>query len=73
MKKEKKDSWVTQSSPKPSLMVKDVGTLVKTYSYIEAVTTFGDKIEAKILDEANGLAKRFFYGQVEKIFILLKD
>jgi hypothetical protein len=47
LKKEKKDSWVTQSSPKPVLQVKDNGPLVKTYSYLEAVTTFGDKVEKK--------------------------
>ncbi len=54
-------------------MVKDNGVLVRTYCYLEAVTTFGEKIDTKILDEANKLANRFFYGQVEKIFIILKD
>ncbi len=73
LKKEKKESWCTQSSSKPSLMVKENGPLVKTYSYIEAVTTYGDKIDKKIIEEATKLAQRFFYGQVEKIFIILKD
>jgi hypothetical protein len=73
LKKEKKDSWVSQSSPKPCLMVKDTGPLVRTYSYIEAVTTFGTKIETKILDEATKLANRFYFGQVEKVFLILKD
>jgi hypothetical protein len=72
-KVEKKDSWVSQSSPKPMLMVKATGNLIKTYSYIDAITTYGDKIEQKIIDEATKLAQKFFYGQVEKIFILLKD
>jgi hypothetical protein len=72
LKKEKKDSWVSQSSPKPALMVKENG-LVKNYSFIEAVTTYGDKIEQKVKDEATKLATRFFYGQVEKIFVILKD
>jgi hypothetical protein len=73
LKKEKKDSWVSQSLPKPTLMVKEVGNLVRTYSYTEAAMTYGDKIEQKVKDEATKLAKRFFYGQVEKIFLILKD
>ncbi len=73
LKKEKKDSWVTQSSPKPTLQVKDNGPLVKSYSYLDAVTTYGEKVDGKILEEATKLANRFFYGQVEKVFIILKD
>jgi hypothetical protein len=73
LKREKKEGWVSQSSPKPTLMVKQSGNIVKTYSFIEAMTSYGDKIERKILDEATRLANRFFYGQIEKIFIVLKD
>jgi hypothetical protein len=73
LKKENKESWVTQSSPKPTLCVKHSGTLVKTYSYIEAMTSYGEKIDTKVLEEATRLARRFYYGQVEKIFIILKD
>ncbi len=47
--------------------------LVKTYSYIEAITTYGEKIDKKVIDDANKLASKFFYGQVEKVFIILKD
>jgi hypothetical protein len=53
-------------------MVKE-GNLVKSFGYIDAVVTFGEKIDSKIKDEATKLATRFFYGQVEKIFIILKD
>ncbi len=73
LKKENKESWVSQSSPKPTLMVKHNGTQVKTYSFIEAMTSYGDKIDGKPLEEANKLARKFYYGQVEKIFIVLKD
>ncbi len=73
LKKDKKDSWVTQSNPKPCLMVKDGGPLVRTYSYLEAVTTYGEKVDKKNLDEATRLAQRFFFGQVEKVFVILKD
>jgi len=54
-------------------MVKHTGNQVKTYNYIEAVTSYGDKIEEKVLDEAHKLARKFYYGQVEKIFIILRD
>ena len=73
LKKEKKESWVNQSAPKPTLQVKQTGTIIKTYSYIEAMSSYGERIEQKVLDEATKLASRFFYGQVEKIFIILKD
>ncbi len=73
LKKENKESWVTQSAPKPALCVKHAGTQVKTYSFIEAMTSYGDKIDGKALDEAHKLARKFYYGQVEKVFIVLKD
>ena len=73
LKREKKEGWVNQSSPKPTLQVKQTGTLVKSYSYIDAISAYGEKIEQKILDDSTKLASRFFYGQVEKIFIILKD
>ena len=73
LKKEKRESWVNQSSPKPTLQVKQTGVLIKSYSYIEAISAYGERIEKKVIDEATKLAGRFFYGQVEKIFIILKD
>ena len=72
LKREKKESWVSQGAPKPTLQVKQ-GTLVKSYSYIEAISGFGERIEKKVIDEATKLASRFYYGNVEKIFIILKD
>ncbi len=72
-KRENKDSWVSQSSPKPTLMVKHSGTQIKTYSYIEAMSSYSEKIDAKVLEEAHKLARKFYYGQVEKIFLVLKD
>jgi hypothetical protein len=73
LKKEKKEAWVSQSSPKPCLMVKQAGNMVKTYSFIETMMSYGEHIEEKVLDEATKLAHRFYYGQVEKVFIVLKD
>jgi hypothetical protein len=54
-------------------MVKHNGAQVKTYSFIEAMTSYGDKLEGKALEEPTKLARHFYYGQVEKIFIVLKD
>jgi hypothetical protein len=73
LKKEKKESWVTQGSPKPVLQVKQNATLVRSFGYVEAVTTYGDKIDTKVTAEAQKLASRFFAGQIEKIFLILKD
>jgi hypothetical protein len=73
LKKEKKDSWVTQGSVKPALVVKVTGNLTKTFGFIEAMINYGDKIDKKAKEEATKLASRFFYGQLEKVFIVLKD
>jgi hypothetical protein len=73
LKKEKKDSWVTQGSNKPALIVKVTGNLTKTFGFIEAMINYGDKIDNKAKEEATKLASRFFYGQLEKVFIVLKD
>jgi hypothetical protein len=73
LKKEKKDCWVTHGSPKPVLQVKQNSTLIRSMSFVDAVTTYGDKIEKKTLEEARKLATRFFAGQVEKIFLVIKD
>ena len=73
LKREKKESWVNQSSPKPTLQVKQTGTLVKSYSYLEAISAYGERIDKKVIEDATKLAARFYYGQVEKIFVILKD
>ena len=72
-KKEKKESWVSQSTNKPCLLIKEGGKFVKALGYLEAVTTYGEKIEQKVIMEATKQARRSFYGQVEKIFVILKD
>ena len=51
LKREKKEGWVNQSSPKPTLQVKQTGTLVKSYSYIEAICAYGERIEKKVIDD----------------------
>jgi hypothetical protein len=45
----------------------------RSYTYVGAVQRYRDKITDKTKEEALKLAKKFFQGQVEKIFIVLKE
>jgi hypothetical protein len=73
VKKEKKECWVTQGSPKPVLQIKQNATLIRSMSFVDAMNTYGEKIEKKTLEEARKLAMKFFAGQVEKVFLIIKD
>ena len=70
--KEKVESWVNQSNPKPTLVVKKKGQQ-KIYSFVQAVTMFGDLLTGDELAQPNQLANRFFKGEVSKLFIVLTD
>ena len=70
--KEKVESWVNQSNPKPTLVVKKKGQQ-KIYSFVQAVTMFGSLLNSDDLAQANQLANRFFKGEVGKLFIILSD
>ena len=72
LKNEVVEAWVTQNSPRPVLQTKEGGRY-KTMSFIEAVQTYGDKIEEKIIKEANKIANKHFNSQAKKIFLILKD
>ncbi len=66
------DCWVNQSLNKPTMQVKGDKTQ-RTYSFAAAMQKYGDKLEDKPKEEALKLAKKFFPGQVEKIFIVIKE
>ena len=70
--KEKVESWVNQSNPKPTLVVKKKGQQ-KIYSFVQAVTMFGDLLTSDEQAQPNQLANRFFKGEVGKLFIILTD
>jgi len=67
------DAWVNQGSNKPTLQVKGIEKGISSFSFVAAMHKYKDKIEQKAMDEATKMAKKFFPGQVEKIFIVLKD
>jgi hypothetical protein len=67
------DAWVNQGSNKPTLQVKGIEKGVSSFTFVAAMHKYKDKIEQKAMDEATKMAKKFFPGQVEKIFIVLKD
>ncbi len=73
LKNDSRQVWVTQNSSKPVLQIKEGGKIVKTLSYVKAVTEYRDKIAQKALDEAKKLAKKSFEGNLEKTFIVIKD
>jgi hypothetical protein len=67
------DCWVNQGSNKPTLQVKGIERGIQSLTFVSAMHRYKDKIDQKAKDEANKMAKRFFPGQVEKFFIVLKD
>jgi hypothetical protein len=67
------DCWVNQGLNKPTLQVKGEEKFQRSYTYVGAVQRYRDKITDKTKEEALKLAKKFFQGQVEKIFIVLKE
>jgi hypothetical protein len=75
IKDEKKgiDAWVNQSLNKPVLQVKGEEKVQRSYSFVAAMVKYKDKLEEKSKEEALKLAKKFFPGQVEKLFIVLQE
>jgi hypothetical protein len=73
LKTEGKDLWVTQNTPKPILQIKEGGKIVESLTFVKAMKQHKDKIAQKTLDEARKQAKKWFAGNIEKIFIAIKD
>ena len=67
------DSWVNQSLNKPTLQVKGEERNQRSYTFVGAMLQYRDKLDDKTKEDALKLAKRFFPGQIEKIFIVIKD
>jgi hypothetical protein len=66
------DAWINQSLNRPTLQIKGEKTQ-KTYSFVQAMQKFKEKLEEKPKEEALKIAKKFFPGQVEKIFLVIKE
>ena len=73
LKAEGKEAWVNSASNKPKLQIKTNEKFPKDYTYIEAVKEFGSKLEHADIKELNDQARKFFKGQCEQIFLILKD
>jgi hypothetical protein len=67
------DAWVTQNLNRPMLQVKGEERYQRGYTFVNAMVKYGSKLDAKAKEESAKLAKRHFEGQVEKIFIVIKD
>ncbi len=73
IKTKDRECWVNQNLAKPTLQIKEDGRIVKTLSFVRAMTDYKDKIPAKTIEEATKLAKKHFAGNIQKIFLVLKD
>ncbi len=68
-----KEVWVNQVACKPTLQVKEGGRIVSSLGYIKTMQEYGEKIPKKTIDDVTKTAKKFFAGNLEKTFIVLKD
>jgi hypothetical protein len=73
LKTDSRESWVTQNSPRPVLQVKEEGKIIETLGFVKAMGKYKEKIPKKALDEAKKLAQKSFSGNIEKIFLVIKD
>jgi hypothetical protein len=67
------DAWVNQSLNKPTLQVKGEEKNLQSHSFVTAMAKYKTKLDQKAKDEASKMARKFYPGQVEKIFIVIKD
>ena len=72
LKSEGKECWVSQSSIRPSLMVK-TEKYPRSYSFVQAVREFEGKIDKKDLNHVRPVAEKFFKGELKRLFIVLED
>ncbi len=68
-----RECWVNQNLAKPTLQIKENGRITKTLNFVKAMSEYKDKIPGKTIEEATKIAKKHFSGNLEKIFMVLKD
>jgi hypothetical protein len=73
IKTDEKEVWVNQQASKPTLQIKENGRIVKSLTFVKAMTEYKDKVPQKAIEEATKVAKKHFFGKLEKTFIVLKD
>lgn len=67
------DAWVTQNLNRPMLQVKGEEKFQRGYTFVNAMVKYGKKLDEKAKEEAKKIAHRHFPGQVEKLFLVIKD
>jgi len=73
IKSKTKEVWVNQVACKPTLQIKEGGRIVRSLGYIKTMQEYGEKIPKKTIEDTTKTAKKFFAGNMEKTFIVLKD
>jgi len=72
LKTKTKQVWVNQGS-KPTLQIKEGGKIVRNLTFVKTMTEYKEKIAPKVIEDTKKTAEKAFAGQLEKIFIVLKD
>lgn len=67
------DAWVTQNLTRPMLQVKGEEKFQRGYTFVNAMIKYGSKIDDKAKEEAQKVAHKHFPGQVQKLFIVIKE
>ena len=73
LKKEKKEAWVNLNLNKPTIQIKEGGKITKTLTFINSMKEYGTKIDAKVIEDTAKAARWGFGGQLERLFIVIKD
>ena len=72
LKETKQEAWVAQSNTRPLLMIKK-GQYPKSFGFVQAIQENENFISKCDLTEPTKLANKFFRGEVQRLFIVLKD
>ena len=72
LKTAKVEAWVAQSSTRPMLLIKK-GQYPKSYGFVQAIQENQNFLAKCDLTEPNKLANKFFRGEVQRLFLVLKD
>ncbi len=67
------DAWVTQNLNRPMLQVKGEERYQRGYTFVNAMIKYGAKLDEKAKEDARKIAHKHFPGQVEKLFMVIKD
>jgi hypothetical protein len=72
LKTKAKQVWVSQTN-KPTLQIKEGGKVVKSLTFVQTMNEYREKIAPKTLEEVKKAALKVYAGNLENIFIVIKD